>query len=454
MRAEPEPVDAAVARFLNSFFKPARLLVAVSGGGDSVGLLIALDEALRSGRFPGFSLYACTIDHGLRAGSVAEAHWVAALCAGRGISHVTRCWSGQKPQRGVQAAAREARHALLVEAARDAAATAIVTAHNRDDQQETVAMRAARSSDGAGLAGIAPATLVQNAIWLLRPLLGVPREAIRSYLRHRGQDWLDDPSNANRTFERVRVRLDAIAGPGAAIAARTADIDDAGWTEAASARLIAAREGAAFLGGNVRIFDAVLAFLSAPAIATVLSSGAAFQALLALCAVLGGREHRLERAAADRLSAFLDKGDLSRFTAGRVVFDRRREGLFLYREHRGIGSLRIEPGESAVWDGRFRVRNLGGASLLVHSAAAAGDEDLSPLPDVPAGVVRRAGRTRPVMLAGEARAAGATHDVEPVLAPYDRFLPVFDLPLAEALAGLFGLPRLPPLPLAMGNDPA
>ncbi|MCD2183189.1 tRNA lysidine(34) synthetase TilS [Rhizobium sp. GN54] len=452
MRAEAEPVDAAVAQFLNSFFKPARLLVAVSGGGDSVGLLIALDEALRSGRYPGFSLCACTIDHGLRPGSDAEARWMAALCAGRGIAHATLIWRGPKPQGGVQAAAREARHALLLQAARDAGADAILTAHNRDDQRETVAMRGARSDTGAGLAGIAPATLLHNTVWLLRPLLGVPREAIRNALRHRGQDWLEDPSNANRTFERVRVRLDATAGPEAA---RTAsDAEEAGRTEAARARHLAAKEGGEFLGGSVRVLDAALAVLPVPAIATVQSSGAAFQALLALCAVLGGREHRLERAAAGRLAAFLESGALSRFTAGRVVFDRRREGLFLYREQRGIGSLRIGPGEVAVWDGRFRVRNLGKAPLLVQSCGAADDGSLFLPPDVPAGVARRAGRARPVVLAGEARAEDASHAIEPVLAPYDRYLPVFGLPLADAIAGLLGLPRRPKLPLATEKEPA
>lgn len=213
-RTNPGPVEGAVTRFLNSFHKPTRLLVAVSGGGDSIGLLIALDEALKSGRLSGFSLFACTIDHGLRADSADEARWVGALCAGRGISHLTRSWSGPRPQRGLQAAAREARYALLVEAACDVGAAAIVTAHNSDDQRETVAMRGSRRNDGAGLAGMAPATLVQNAVWLLRPLLGVPREDIRAFLRCRGQGWLDDPSNVNRAFERVRVRLDARSGAG------------------------------------------------------------------------------------------------------------------------------------------------------------------------------------------------------------------------------------------------
>ncbi len=453
-RAEPGPVEGAVARFLNSFDKPARLLVAVSGGGDSVGLLIALDEALKSGRFPGFSLSACTIDHGLRTASADEARWVAALCAGRGIAHTTRRWSGPKPQRGVQAAAREARHALLVEAARDLGAEAIVTAHNSDDQRETVAMRGSRRNDGAGLAGIAPATLVHNAVWLLRPLLGVPGEDIRAFLRHCEQGWLDDPSNANRAFERVRVRLDAISAAEETEGTHPASIDDTGWTAAARARHLAARDGAAFLDSAVRVHDATLAFVPAPGVAAVTASEAALQALLALCAVLGGREHRLEKAAADRLSAFLERGVLSRLTAGRVVFDRRREGLFLYREQRGLANIRIPAGENAVWDGRFRVRNLGEVPLLVQPGAAAGAADMSAPPGVPDGVVRRAGRSRPVAVDGEGRAVvAASLAIAPILAPYDRYLPVFDLPVAQAMARLFGLPPQPPLPLAMGFQP-
>jgi tRNA(Ile)-lysidine synthase len=100
------------------------------------------------------------------------------------------------------------------------------------------------------------------------------------------------------------------------------------------------------------------------------------------------------------------------------------------------------------------VHNLGEVPLLVQPGAAAGDAAMSAPPGIPDGVVRRAGRSRPVVVDGEGRAVvAASLAIAPILAPYDRYLPVFDLPVAQAMAGLFGLPPQPPLPLAMGFQP-
>ena len=81
----------------------------------------------------------------------------------------------------------------------------MLTGHTADDQAETVLMRAERGQ-GIGLAGIAPATVFEAEVFFGRPLLGVRRADLRRYLRWRGTDWIDDPSNDNDDFERVRVR--------------------------------------------------------------------------------------------------------------------------------------------------------------------------------------------------------------------------------------------------------
>ncbi len=442
-------IDATIAHFLKSFHKPARLLVAVSGGGDSVGLLLALDEALKTGRFSGFSLLACTVDHALRANSADEADWVAALCARRGISHLSRRWDGPKPAAGIQAQARNERYALLSEVARDRHADAILTAHNRDDQFETIAMRKERRSEGAGLAGIAPATLVFGSTWVLRPFLDVPRADIRAYLQAIGQDWLEDPSNRNRTFERVRVRLDGRDGSDAVMSAATEMAADV--ARASELRMQASRQGAAFLSGQVRVYEAALARLPASAVPTLLGGQPEWRALLALVAVLGGREHHLDKHAAERLRLFLESTRLSRMTAGRVVFDRRREGLFLYREHRGVAPVTIAPLDWAIWDGRWRVYNRSSSDLTVQAAAEVQGCSIA-AGDVPSGVARRAARSRPLVLAGDARAEADLFSLEPVLSPYDRYLPVFDLRLAQALAALFARAPYPALPVRLGCD--
>ena len=117
---------------------------------------------------------------------------------------------GAECDRGVQAAAREARYHLLCAAAARHCCEAIVTAHTADDQAETVFMRLARGANARGLAAMAPHTRIAagagDPISLLRPFLSVTRATLRATLADRGHAYLDDPSNDDPTFERVRIR--------------------------------------------------------------------------------------------------------------------------------------------------------------------------------------------------------------------------------------------------------
>ena len=177
----------------------------MSGGGDSLALLlIAAGWARTCGR----SVIALTVDHGLRPEAAAEARFVADVAARYGIAHRTLRW--QAPEPG-QAKARAARHQLLAAAAREAGSVLILTAHTEDDQAETFLIRARAGSGWYGLAGIQPLSLspaeTQGVpVFLARPLLSTPRAALRHLLRANGQDWIEDPSNDNPAYERVRMR--------------------------------------------------------------------------------------------------------------------------------------------------------------------------------------------------------------------------------------------------------
>lgn len=153
--------------------RPARLVLAVSGGSDSVGLLMTFADHVKALPDRDVDLVVATIDHALRPASAQEALDVGLLCAELGIPHVIRRWEGDKPKSGISAAAREARYRLLMEIADTVGADAIVTGHTADDQAETIAMRASRnaSPDNRGLSGMAEAVLVDGRRWLLRPFL-------------------------------------------------------------------------------------------------------------------------------------------------------------------------------------------------------------------------------------------------------------------------------------------
>jgi tRNA(Ile)-lysidine synthase len=201
------PDDAFVARFaadLDRLSSPdGRIGLAVSGGPDSLALLL-LAAAARPGL-----VEAATVDHQLRPESGSEAAMVAAVCADLAVSHriLTIDWP-DKPQGGLQARARDERYRLLAGWVRERQLTALVTAHHRDDQAETLLMRLARGSGVRGLAAMRPASAVPGAadIALLRPLLGWSHAEIVALCEAAGKVPADDPSNRDETYERVRVR--------------------------------------------------------------------------------------------------------------------------------------------------------------------------------------------------------------------------------------------------------
>ena len=179
--------------------------LAVSGGSDSLALLhLAHDWAARAKR----PLIVLTVNHRLRPEAKQEADTVAALCAELGHRHVTLKW---ETPRASQAAARQARYELLAEAVRANDAGCLLTGHTFDDVVETAMIRRRRGVRDASVAGPVlaapvPAWPAGRSVTLLRPLIHCSRSELRAYLKVRGQDWVDDPSNENPAYERVRVR--------------------------------------------------------------------------------------------------------------------------------------------------------------------------------------------------------------------------------------------------------
>jgi tRNA(Ile)-lysidine synthase len=177
--------------------------VAISGGPDSLALLL-LAEAAAPGR-----VRAATVDHGLRAESGDEAAFVAELCEKRGIAHFILPVEVTRAGRGLQAAAREARYTALGGWMRREHIGALLTAHHADDQAETLLMRLNRGAGLGGLAGIrasAPFPPGGEGARLCRPLLGWRREELAEIVRGSGLVPIDDPSNADEAYDRVRMR--------------------------------------------------------------------------------------------------------------------------------------------------------------------------------------------------------------------------------------------------------
>ncbi len=201
-----DPILARVGAGLDRLsHAPHRLGIALSGGGDSVALM-HLAALWAGSRGDGTVLKAATVDHALRAGSRAEAEGAGRAAAALGIPHSILHWH-QEPNEGgnLMARARDARLRLIGDWARAEGLDAVLLGHTLDDQAETFLMRLGRGAGVDGLAGMAARREAEGMIWL-RPMLEVGRAELRDWLCARGIAWVDDPSNENPDFVRVRMR--------------------------------------------------------------------------------------------------------------------------------------------------------------------------------------------------------------------------------------------------------
>ena len=205
-------------------FRSGPAVIAVSGGADSVALLVGLCAVAATRRdVPAITV--AHVEHDLRPTAARDSTFVAALAARLGLScHHATAPVRTSPRRGegLEGLARRLRYQCLAEVARACGAVSVVVAHNADDQAETVLHRIARGTGIAGLAGMPARRRLAPGVELLRPLLAVPGAAARAFLRDRGESWCEDESNADRRFSRNFLRHEILprlaAGPYPAVA--------------------------------------------------------------------------------------------------------------------------------------------------------------------------------------------------------------------------------------------
>jgi tRNA(Ile)-lysidine synthase len=233
--------------------KDERIVVAVSGGADSMALLLALDELLRTGRLA-LAVTVAHLDHGLRAeAGESDAQWVEAVAARLGyeaaLGHAAVKMRAAESGDNLEQAARRARYEFLARVAWERKARLVLAAHTMDDQAETVLMRLLRGSGAEGLSGIeAVRKLFEDKdVLLVRPLLHWARRAeTEAYCLERGVEARVDALNADERFARVRVRktllplMQTFNGRVVEALARTAQLlrEDASALEMAATELL------------------------------------------------------------------------------------------------------------------------------------------------------------------------------------------------------------------------
>ena len=185
-------------------YHPDTLGVAVSGGSDSLSLLYLINSWSNK---KNLKIVILTVDHNLRNGSADEALYVGELCNKLGLIHKTLFWDHEDIEGNLSASAREARYRLMQNSIPSDAI--LITGHTLDDQAETFLMRLRRGSGVDGLASMAEQSYLSfgnDGITIFRPLLDFERQTLRKVLKFYKVDWIEDPTNNDQSFERVRVR--------------------------------------------------------------------------------------------------------------------------------------------------------------------------------------------------------------------------------------------------------
>ncbi|WP_254474963.1 tRNA lysidine(34) synthetase TilS [Bartonella sp. B1098] len=396
----------------SDFIQCRRVILAVSGGSDSLALMFLVKEYLETLSVPP-EIIAVTVDHQLRKESACEAETIAEICRAHHIKHITVRWEGTKPKTHIASSARVARYDLLVLEAQRQGASLIMTGHTLNDQVETYQMRSQRlqksrkllgddasamrdgfsagdfagalcsetrvMGDGdharetrkksaekeglyeRGLSCIPREALLHRKVRLIRPLLGIKRQTLRNYLRTQGKMWIDDPTNEDRNFERVRVRQSLSSKKLTDIAQKI--------NQAALQR----RQQAQNIADLIVALDITVqygrCFIKKPA--PLLHKHACFPFVVGLFAVLmGGGFYLLPQK---KLSTLVQKFCLhspvkQRFTYAGCVIEYNKDGVALWREGRNMKETLVGTEETLIWDGRYQITNHGSEAIKVGAA--------------------------------------------------------------------------------------
>jgi tRNA(Ile)-lysidine synthase len=333
---------------LGPFETHPQIAVACSGGRDSMALTLLMNTwvSARGGR-----LTALIVDHALRPESAAEACEVAQRLQSRGIAQriLRRC--GSVPSADIQAVARKARYSLMSDWCAANRCLHLAVGHHLDDQAETFLLRLARGSGVDGLAAIAPVSETRT-MRILRPLLPIPGARLAWTLRHfRVQDYVNDASNRNPVFARVRMRALApilgregmtpwrLAGTATRMARARAALEDA------VAGLLA-RSAVLYAAGYCII--QITPLRDAP-------QEVALRALARVLSCIGGRDYPPRLARLERLYRWLFalEGGRGRTLSGcRVLM--RASSILICREPAAAVSV-LAATDMVDWDNRFRL---------------------------------------------------------------------------------------------------
>lgn len=397
----PQRFDDQMGQLLGPDF-PTELAVAVSGGGDSMALL---DLSHRWARRMGVRLWCVTVDHGLRAESADEAALVGRVCSELDVPHTLLRWRGWDGRGNLQEAAREARLALIDRWR--GVIRHVLMAHTRDDLAETFLIRLKRGSGVEGLSGMAAVREVWGAarpdhrvagdidgpvpeqslhlkgadvrppaFKLVRPLLEERRETLRAHLRFYQTPWVEDPSNEDAAFDRVRMRrlIQSLETEGLGVdrlaSTARAQARARGALQARAAE-VAKRVRVRDLGTGDVLFDREgLGAIEAETQLRLMAEG---------LRVVGSAFQRPRLAALERALDIALSGGRSTL-AGCVIM---ADGALIRvcREYAAVQDLVVSVADRILWDQRWQISGDAISAYQIRALGAAGVAQLPERPD-------------------------------------------------------------------------
>lgn len=368
-----ELTAATLLHRLQPFGAEAHLALAVSGGGDSMGLLALAAQAQTYDHAPRFSVL--SVDHKLRAEAAAEVTQVAQICRDLGLPHEVLTADKSLPEHDIQQQARKLRYRLMAAWCAQHNAQAVVLAHHRDDQAETVLMRMARGSGVQGLGGMAPRQKIHTdagPLILLRPFLSDTGASLKQLAIEAGLPIIHDPSNDDPSFERVRWRrlLPRLEAEGLD-AARLADIADT--MRGAQAALDTKLTG--WLDAHAAWHD--YGVLCLPRAGFEALPRAHQQRLLGrFVQYFGHHPHPLKRKKTAHMLAQIAARPHGAAVLGGVHVRWRQETIFMGRETAACPTPLPLNAVKGVWDRRFALPDNCADSLHVAALGQAGVQEL------------------------------------------------------------------------------
>lgn len=338
--------------FSKEKFKNAKTaVVGISGGGDSLSLLLLLHRYwINNPSAP--QIVAVTIDHQLRSESYTEALWVSELCSKLNIKHHIVKWENKGITKNLSAKARYNRYKLLVKAAKQYPKPIILVGHNLNDRIETYLMRAKRQST-YGLAAIAKYNLLFDNIYLWRPLLDISRKELRNYLQLNNYSWIDDPTNENIKYERIAVRKQI---------GQLTSKEEIEWREKLQ---YIAKKREEFSKNIANLLYKLSPTLNGECLCLTvwkdINSHDFAYAIGILSSVIGGKEYLPSNCQLNEIKTIINTQYTKqhKFSVNSTILEKQLHNYkyCLWRENRNISAIMVQPHETIIWDNRFKITN-------------------------------------------------------------------------------------------------